>query len=449
MEEAEQLSGEERRRFFLDQLSRYWPKGMPEIEKIAQFGAERLSAGPLPPCLVEIELPAWAEGVGVDGKLAVPIHLADEGKVHDWRGIPWGDVACWFLLGFAERKHEHEKGVIDSYSFRLKNWDERMWRHAWVNRIALFLRIWAARDTECDEEGLFGPLPKAEVFLTHDVDAVSKTIPMISKRLAQGAIQTAVSLAKGRFRRARITVGRTWRYCFSKGDYWQFDRICELEEQRDFRSTFFFHARDREGWRSLKKWLIDPAYRIEEPRIVGVIARLNSRGHSVGLHPGVEAWSDEARIRAAHRLLGSATGVELSRIRQHWLRFSWIDTWQAQENAGLTEDATLGFNDRPAFRNGAALKFEPLACSKGRSGFYSWPMLIMDSHLFDYLQLENDAGFEEAVRWFGEVVETRGQISILWHQRVFSGDYRWGELYERVLDWWKEQSDAAVSEVVG
>ena len=32
------------------------------------------------------------------------------------------------------------------YSNKLKNWDERIWNYAWVNRIAIFLSKWAAID---------------------------------------------------------------------------------------------------------------------------------------------------------------------------------------------------------------------------------------------------------------------------------------------------------------
>ncbi len=45
-----------------------------------------------------------------------------------------------------------------------------------MNRIALFLRRWAAREQGMSEEDLFDSLPKAEIILTHDVDAIAKNL---------------------------------------------------------------------------------------------------------------------------------------------------------------------------------------------------------------------------------------------------------------------------------
>ena len=62
-----------------------------------------------------------------------------------------------------------KKGPIHSYSFHLKNWDKRVWEHAWVNRIAIFLRIWASKLNNSKPEDLFGHLPIAKIQISHDV----------------------------------------------------------------------------------------------------------------------------------------------------------------------------------------------------------------------------------------------------------------------------------------
>ena len=43
---------------------------------------------------------------------------------------------------------------------------------------ALFLRAWAAHEQNSCPEDLFGLKPKANIFITHDVDAIKKTIPI-------------------------------------------------------------------------------------------------------------------------------------------------------------------------------------------------------------------------------------------------------------------------------
>src|SRR5204863_250619 len=162
--------------------------------------------------------------------------------------------------------------------------DPRQFERAWVNRMYLFLRRWAAHYAQADEDRLLGPLPAAQIIITHDVDAIRKT-PEI--RIKQGA----------------------------------------------------FHA-----------------------------------------------WNGVRSAMGGH--LAKAAGAELVACRQHWLLFSWGHTWCAQEAAGLRRDATLGFNDRPGFRNSAALEFEPWDFARERPcALHALPMVFMDSHFYDYLVL--------------------------------------------------------------
>jgi hypothetical protein len=37
-------------------------------------------------------------------------------------------------------------------------------------------------------------------------------------------------------------------------------------------------------------------------------------------------------------------------------------------------------------------------------------------------------------RWLDEIKAVRGQATIIWHQRVVSEDYGWGQGYEELLN---------------
>lgn len=93
-------------------------------------------------------------------------------------------------------------------------------------------------------------------------------------------------------------------------------------------------------------------------------------------------------------------------------------------------DTTLGFNDRPGFRNGAALKFAPFGDAEA---FAALPLVLMDSHLYDYAALDG-AGRARAMRyWIEEVRQVRGQCTVLWHPHTLSEDYGWADGFRALL----------------
>ena len=170
----------------------------------------------------------------------------------------------------------------------------------------------------------------------------------------------------------------------------------------------------------------------------GFLCDLLSGGWELGLHPSALTWKQSPEIIEQRQKLEAITSKPVTKVRQHWLRFSWEKTWPAQEAAGLRLDSTLGFNDRPGFRNSAALRMKVCSNLNSESGLESVPMFLMDSHLYDYSNLSSQDRKDTMRRWLGELKHVGGEGSIIWHTQVLGKDYDWGEGYETLLKCWNE-----------
>ena len=58
----------------------------------------------------------------------------------------------------------------------------------------------------------------------------------------------------------------------------------------------------------------------------------------------------------------------------------------------------------------------------------------MDSHLYDYYQLDQNQIFKSISRIVNEVNLVGGEVSIVWHQRVFSKDYNWNNGFNYLIN---------------
>ena len=359
-----------------------------------------------------ISLPDWASDIVPKNKkgLFVPSQIDSP----DWRNYNWWLGASMLIKSSAERKHEIENGPIHSNSYKLDAKMMPSFDYAWTNRIILFLRRWWSYDNNILEKKAFSPIPKAIIHLTHDVDAVSKTLAIRSK-------QAIFSLYNGRVKAAV-------KFLFSYGNYWQFEKITNLEEGYGYRSLWNFYGARGGFFRSLKEHIFDPAYNIGECRLKKQIRKLAAKGHKIGLHPSFDAWQDCNKMILEKENIEKSLGQKITAVRQHWLRFSFSHTWKSQKAAGLKHDFTLGFNDRFGFRNSTAFSFnDPL------SGIKVTPLLLMDSHLFDYSNKNKQERYQAIDAILDELQITGGEGSVIWHQRVFHSDYGWGDTYEYLL----------------
>lgn len=382
--------------------------------------------------ITEVELPTWAADLGGGG----PVLLVDPccivaGEGPAFARCDWLRAAHLHLSGWLERSVEETSGPIQSYAFRLPDRWSRAYDVAWVNRIFLFIRRSIARRDDLDETEIFGALPQARFVLSHDVDALTKTIQIRLKSSVMSSIAVARHLVAGRFRKAAVRARDAIAYAFTSSSYWLFEDVCAAEAKYGFRSIFMFA--DRTAGKGAVAWLMDPSYRATDTSVASLIRQLHEDGWQVGIHPGFNSWNNVGYLKQTSRQVGAALGQPIVFCRQHWLRFSWKDTWILQARAGVKVDFTLGFNDRPGFRNGAAIRHRPWhQAAGGPCEVESIPTIIMDSHFYDYAFPEDPAAAMKP--WIDEVIAVGGEASLLWHIHTMHAEFGWGPGYLALLD---------------
>ena len=419
-------------------LGRYWSKDHTSVASlpVAKITAVTIS-GPLR--LVEIKLPDWAAHCGIGASLLIPREAisSNSQSSDDWQQVDWWLAAFLLLEAWHERLWEHEHGPIHSYSFRLPGWDERAWERAWVNRIGLFLRRWATHQSGAAAETQMGLLHKHQIHLTHDVDALAKTLPIRLKQSSFNLLNAARCLRHGQYRHMVGRLLHASSFLFSWDDWWTFTQLQKWEADAGIRATFYFHADRR--LKTLKNWLFDPSYDLAAPKQSALLRHLVSEGHRIGLHPSFDTWQDYLQIAAQRAWVEESAGVSITQCRQHWLRFSWQYTWAAQQSAGLKYDSTLMFNDRHGFRNSSALCWAPWHPHGDSShDIYALPTVFMDSHFYDYQSISPALRNQTIRNYIEECNIVSGEVALLWHPHTLSKDFGWSDGFRDLINLIKE-----------
>lgn len=275
--------------------------------------------------------------------------------------------------------------------------------------------------------------------LTHDVDVVRRgKLPRgVAVRDVKGTLS---SLRQGQLRTATTRAATIARTAISGRDpYWTFDRILALEKRHDYRSTFYFMTGRHHPE--------DAVYDLDSSAMAQLLRSLMELGCEIGLHGSYATYRDEESLRSQKSDLERRVGGAVMGHRNHLLRFRVPDSWNVQEAAGFSYDATLGFADREGFRGGHALPFHPYDLASERvSELLEIPLAIMDVSLLKYRKLRGEKA-EAAVRAaLEQVYAVGGLATLLWHNDTFyDSEYPGsGRLYEAALHWLAEK-DAYVA----
>jgi hypothetical protein len=199
--------------------------------------------------------------------------------------------------------------------------------------------------------------------------------------------------------------------------------------------VYYFYAKvDDQKRFNPKRWFLDPSYDIaKHERLSEKCKELVSNGNRIGIHGSYFSAVNEGLFCKEKEILEDSINCGITKARQHWLNYYECKTPYIHNKAGLKEDSTIGFNDIPGFRAGVASRYNPYDHQNNTSfPLKEIPLLVMDSHLYDYSTDDNLQNLEWLLNSINNVKNF--VISVDWHQRVISRDYGWEARLQQFLD---------------
>jgi len=253
------------------------------------------------------------------------------------------------------------------------------------------------------------------VCLTHDVDFVQLSYPVIAYRTFQAL--------------KKMQINKSFKTLMGKASnkynpLWNFTSIMDLESKYKAKSSFYFLSLDHGE--------LDFNYKIEELR--GELRTITDRGWEVGLHGGHRAYDNLIELKEEKERLEHVVGIKIIGYRNHYLRFKVPTTWQLLKEAGFKYDTTFGYADCVGFRNGMCHPFHPYDRNISKHiDIIEIPLTIMDSTFDTYMKLNLISSWELIKQLINIVEQYKGVITFLWHPSSMIDEM--GELYERILQY--------------
>ncbi|MBE0648528.1 MAG: polysaccharide deacetylase family protein [Bacteroidales bacterium] len=157
----------------------------------------------------------------------------------------------------------------------------------------------------------------------------------------------------------------------------------------------------------------------------------------IGVHPSLSSSKHPSRMQKEKDGLGAATGSEITKSRQHFLKFTLPDTYLNLASLGIRDEYSMGYAAHPGFRAGIAhpFSFFDLAVNEVKP-LRIHPVTVMDVTFRDYLHLNPEESLREIKQIIHQVRLHNGEFVSLWHNESLSNTGRWKgwrRLYEEVV----------------
>jgi peptidoglycan/xylan/chitin deacetylase (PgdA/CDA1 family) len=188
----------------------------------------------------------------------------------------------------------------------------------------------------------------------------------------------------------------------SRDPYMSFDKMLAFEDEMGIKSTFFFMTKRRRRE--------DGPYNISDLR--EVLDKIASADCEIGLHGTYDSYNRLEYLREEKRVLEGMVDGEIYGIRQHYLRFSYPDSWKIQEDTGFLYDSTVSDPSREGFAVGYCYPYKP-------QGYNIWevPLTIMDCTLFSkkYRGYSIEQAKKVCLKLLDVVEDANGVMVLNWH----------------------------------
>jgi hypothetical protein len=263
---------------------------------------------------------------------------------------------------------------------------------------------------------------KFNLLLSHDVDVALKYYS-----LRNGAKELADDLFKKKSLKSffyhlsnKIKTHLTLR----KDDYDTYDFLMSFSEKTGVKSYFFFMTGGKNSY--------DAKYRLNDKRIKDIVARIQGRGHNIGLHPSYDAYNNLKLLSKEKDILEQYVG-KVTCGRNHFLRFEVPYTWQIWNDSGMEWDSTMGYAGKNGFRCGVCFEYNVFnVLTREKLNLKEKPLIIMDTTYWVYVNKSEDEIEKDLKSLISATAKYNGECVVLWHNSNIEQHKVW-DVFVKVL----------------
>ena len=210
------------------------------------------------------------------------------------------------------------------------------------------------------------------VCLSHDIDRIHKSYQYFTKPLR--------ALRSGNI---SLFAKRLFSPFYERNPYWEFDKIIEIENKYEVKSThFILNESIKLNWLKPSTYkLALGRYKITNKKLQKVIKYLDANGWEIGVHGSYNSFKDLDLLKKEKSQLEEIVGHKIIGIRQHYLNLS-DNTWELQYEAGFLYDSSFGYTRDIGYKDDKINPFFPIV----EKSFCEIPQVIMD---FPFVTLPN------------------------------------------------------------
>lgn len=212
-------------------------------------------------------------------------------------------------------------------------------------------------------------------------------------------------------------------------DPWDtYDYLLETLAQNKLHSVFFFLLGDLSNY--------DRNLHYGNPVMTGLINQIKEFSE-IGIHPSFNSSLFFEKIASEKQKLEKIANKKIVKSRQHFLKFTLPETYNALIDAGINEDYSMGFPYKPGFRAGTSkpfyfydLKNEKTTCLK------IFPITIMEGNFTDNEYPDKKKIIETIFNLINEVKTVEGTFISIWHNHTVSDttEYKeWRNIHDQMI----------------
>lgn len=164
----------------------------------------------------------------------------------------------------------------------------------------------------------------------------------------------------------------------------------------------------------------------------------------IGAHPSYRASEDFEELEYEITSLESTIRRQITKSRQHFLRFTFPTTFRQLIELGITDEYSMGYAQLPGFRAGICTPYPFYDLElEAQTDLMIHPFAFMETTFIDYLRYSPQQAEPVIYALIDHVHQVGGHLITVWHNRTFSeympGWKGWNQLYHRMFEYIKRK----------